>query len=396
MSRLPIPLARPRFGDAERAAVLEVLDSGWVVQGPRVAAFERSFADFTGAPHAVAMSSATTALHAAVVALDLRPGDEVIVPAFTWVATANIVEQVGARPVFCDIDLDTYNIDSARAAGLVGPRTVGIIPVHLFGLPADMPAILALAHARGLWVVEDAACALGTRLDGRHVGHAGSIGCFSFHPRKSITTGEGGMAVTADGTLAARLRSLRDHGSDDAPSGPGPASARMPSFPRLGFNYRMTDLQGALGEVQMHGAADSIGERRRIASRYDAGLDELSWLRLPAVPVGATHGYQSYVVLVEPNGRGSADPDRDGVVRDAVMGRLEAASIGCRPGTHAPALSAYYQERYGGSDAAYPAAHAAERLSIALPIWPGLTDDEIDFVIETIRGDGTPPRDIRA
>jgi len=195
MSRIPI--TKPFFDKPELEAVLKPLESGWVVQGPYVKEFEGKFSGFTGARFAVASSSCTAALHIAVAALGLKPGDEVIVPAFTWVSTPNVVEYMGATPVFGDVDLGTFNIDARQVEALITPRTVGIIPVHLFGLCADLDPILALARTHRLWVVEDAACALGARYRGRHAGTFGEMGCFSFHPRKSITTGEGGMITTS-------------------------------------------------------------------------------------------------------------------------------------------------------------------------------------------------------
>jgi perosamine synthetase len=208
-----IPITKPVFGEAELLAIQRPVESGWVVQGPFVRQFEERFAACTGAPHCVATSSCTTALHLAVAVLGLRPGAEVIVPAFTWVATANVVEYMGATPIFCDVDLDTFNIDPRRLEALITPRTVGLIPVHLFGLCADMEPILAIARGHQLWVVEDAACAFGARYQGRHAGTFGEMGCFSFHPRKSITTGEGGMITTENAAWQRLARSLRDHGA---------------------------------------------------------------------------------------------------------------------------------------------------------------------------------------
>src|SRR6185295_1024906 len=213
---MSIPITKPFFGDKELRAVQKPLETGWVVQGPLVAQFEEMFSAFTGARFSSAASSCTTALHLAVAALGLKPGDEVIVPAFTWVATANVVEYLGGRPVFCDIDLETFNIDVDQMASLVTPRTVGIIPVHLFGLCADIDAVGRVAERNGLWVVEDAACGFGARIRGRHCGTFGTCGCFSFHPRKAITTGEGGMITTASHELAALAVSLRDHGATES------------------------------------------------------------------------------------------------------------------------------------------------------------------------------------
>ena len=208
-----IPIARTSLTDDEIASVLEPLRSGWLVQGPQVKSFEEKWCAFTGAPHSLAVTSCTTGMHLAVAALNLGPGDEVIVPAFTWISTANVIEHQGATPIFCDIDLATFNIDVTQIENLITERTVGILPVHLFGLAADMDPIMAIAKKHGLWVIEDSACGFGATYAGQHVGHFGNAGAFSFHPRKAITTGEGGMVTTADVKLATKIQQLRDHGA---------------------------------------------------------------------------------------------------------------------------------------------------------------------------------------
>ena len=272
------------------------------MQGPFVSEFEEKFRSFTGADHAVATSSCTTALHIAVAALGLKPGDEVIVPGFTWVSTANVVEYMGATPVFCDIDLQTFNIDPAALEAAITPRTVGVLPVHLFGLCADMGAVLDIAGRRDLWVVEDGACALGGWYEGRHAGTFGDMGCFSFHPRKSITTGEGGMITTGEERFDSLARSLRDHGAtrSDLVRHTQRGSFLLSEYPHLGYNYRMTDIQGALGSAQMDRAEAILGGRSRCARLYDEALDDVSWLQTPAIPDGYIHGYQAYVCLFAP------------------------------------------------------------------------------------------------
>jgi perosamine synthetase len=381
-----IPITKPLFGPEELAAVQRPLESGWVVQGPFVEEFEGRFARFVGTPHAVATTSCTTALHLALAALGTGPGDEVIVPAFTWVATANVVEYCGARPVFCDIDLSTFNIDPARVEALVTPRTVGIIPVHLFGLCADMEPLLALAARRSLWVVEDAACAFGAWYRGRHAGTMGDAGCFSFHPRKAITTGEGGMVTTGRAAVADLSRSLRDHGASrsDRARHEGTASFLLADFPHLGFNYRMTDIQGALGCAQMDRARAILDARAKLAHRYDQALGGLPWLRPPAIAPDLVHGYQSYVCLFAPEEPASATVGRLGGLRNELMAELEGKGIATRQGTHAPVLVEYYARKYGLRPEAFPKAWFADRLSLSLPLFPQMTDEEHGIVCDAV------------
>ncbi|MBF0527689.1 MAG: DegT/DnrJ/EryC1/StrS family aminotransferase [Deltaproteobacteria bacterium] len=384
---MKIPLAKPMFGEEEKQLVLEVLESGWVVQGPKVAEFERRFAAFTGAPFAVAASSCTTALHLALISLGIGPGQEVIVPAFTWIATANVVEMVGARPVFVDIDLETFNIDVRRVEKAITAKTGAIIPVSLFGLSADLHPILDLAQKHELKVVEDAACALGALYHGHPAGTMADAACFSFHPRKSITTGEGGMLTTANETVAADVRSRRDHGAsaNDLVRHLGARTYLLPEFNHFGYNYRMTDLQGALGVAQM-GRLEWILQRRAVlAERYDAALKGIPWLRPPVVPGGYRHAYQAYVCLFQ-----SETPCLDNVVtlntnRNAFMDRLEAAGLSSRPGTHAVHLQGYYREKYGYNPEDFPQAYLADQLTLTLPLYAQMTEVEQDYVIECIK-----------
>lgn len=382
-----IPITKPDFDASDREAVLKPLDSGWVVQGPFVRQFEEQFSAFTGAACSVATSSCTTALHLAVRCLNLKPGDEVIVPAFTWISTANVVEYAGARPVFCDIDLATFNLDGHLLEALVTPRTVGIIPVHLFGQCANMDAILALARRRGLWVVEDAACGLGARQRGRHAGTFGEVGCFSFHPRKSITTGEGGMLTTSSPVVDRLARSLRDHGGSvsDLERHTARGAPLLGGFEHLGYNYRMTDIQAALGCSQLARAERMLKARAARAHVYDAVLAGVPWLRIPTVPEGDVHGYQAYVCLFRPETPTPDNAERLHARRNALMQRLDARGISTRQGTHAPVLLAYYANKYDLRPDRFPNAYLADRLSLALPLYSGMTDAEQDDVCAAIR-----------
>ena len=383
---MKIPITKPVFGPEERAAVVKPLESGWVVQGPFVAEFERKFSAFSSAAHAVATSSCTTAMHIAVAALGLEPGDEVIVPGFTWVSTPNVIEYMGATPVFCDIDLATFNIDVAHAASLVTPRTVGIFPVHLFGLCADMNPILDLARTHGLWVIEDAACGFNAWYKGRHCGSFGSIGCFSFHPRKAITTGEGGMLTTADDHLATLSRSLRDHGASrtDHARHQARAAFLLAEYDRVGFNFRLTDIQAAVGSAQMDRAPWIGSERARVAAKYDGGLAAVPWLSTPVTPAGYQHGYQAYVCLFRPEVPSLANVDRLHEWRNRVMLRLEERGVATRQGTHAPVLQGFYRNKYGIAREAFPQSTIADRLSLTLPLYPGMTDDEQAYVVDEL------------
>jgi perosamine synthetase len=381
-----IPISKPLFGPEELEAMRAPLESGWVVQGPCVERFERKFADFVGIQFCAASSSCTTALHLAVTALKLAPGDEVIVPAFTWVSTPNAIEYQGAKPVFCDIDLASYNLDSKRLADLVTPRTVGILPVHLFGLCADMDAVLELARRRGLWVVEDAACAFGGLHRGRHAGSLGDLGAFSFHPRKSITTGEGGMVTTADAQLDRLVRSLRDHGTGrfDAPDQPALGGPMLSEYPRLGYNYRMTDLQGALGCAQMERAGFILRQRARWARRYDELLRDVGWLRPPHVAEHLVHGYQAYVCLYAPEEPSMTNVQRLHERRNRLMQCMETLGVATRQGTHAPIALGYYAEKYGLCVESFENAWLADRLTLALPLYPQMTDAEQDRVLAAL------------
>jgi perosamine synthetase len=382
-----VPIARTTLTEEEIQSVLEPLRSGWLVQGPKVKEFEEKWSAFTGARHSVAVTSCTTGLHLSLAGLGFGSGDEAIVPAFTWVATANVVEHLGGRVVFCDIDPITFNLDVSQLEEKITRRTRAILPVHLFGLSAEMDPLLEIARRHGLAVVEDAACGFGAEYQGRHVGTMGDTGCFSFHPRKAITTGEGGMITTEDAALAEKLRRLRDHGAamSDLQRHLGARPYLLADHPDAGYNQRMTDIQGALGSAQMNRAAKIIAERQRLAAVYDEAFAPLEWLRTPARPAGYRHGYQSYPCAYMPEPITLESIPRIRASRNAWMDSLQQQGISTRPATHAVHMLSYYSEKYGLSPEDFPNAYAANDCSISLPLFHGMGEDEQRFVIETVK-----------
>lgn len=375
-----IPIARPSFGPEEEAAVAEVLRSGWVAQGPTTAAFEAEFAESVGVPYAIAASSCTTALHLAVLACGVQPGDEVILPSYTFPATANAVIYAGGVPVLADVDPDTLNLSATSAAAAVSPRTKAIIGVHLFGAPFDLEGLSALCRDRNLALIEDAACAIGTTIGGRPVGGFGEVACFSFHARKVVTCGEGGMLTTSDAGKAELMSSLRTHGADRSAEqrhaeGAAPADAL---YSRLGYNYRLSDIQAAVGRVQLGRLAGFLQERRTLAARYDEAFADLAGMRLPPPSVDGTqagHSYQSYVIVLE---------DDAPVMADSFMRALADEGISTRVGTYA-----IHRQPYLGDLARCPVPlphsdHAA-RHSVALPLFNGLDRPSCDRVIRAVQ-----------
>lgn len=390
-----LPIARTSLTEAEIQSVLEPLRSGWLVQGPKVREFEDKWSSFTGARHSIAVTSCTTALHLSLAALGFGPGDEAIVPAFTWISTANVVEHLGGRVIFCDIDMKTFNLDVSKLDGLVTSRTRAVLPVHLFGLAAEMDRVLDFAHRHNLWVVEDAACGFGSRYRDQHVGTFGNTGCFSFHPRKAITTGEGGMVTTQDDELADKLRRLRDHGAamSDLQRHLGARPYLLADHPDAGYNQRMTDLQAALGAAQMDRANDIIAERQSLAKIYDDAFKDLDWLKVPANVDGLEHSYQSYPCLFDPARVRAALEVRDVAEiksinedRNDWMDNLQKAGISTRPATHAVHMLSFYRQKYRLKPEHFPNAFAANDCSISLPLFHGMTDSEQQYVISVVRG----------
>jgi perosamine synthetase len=370
---MQVPFARPYLPGGEAAAVAEVIASGWVSQGPRVQAFEEAFAARVGAPEAVATTNCTTALQLALYVSGVGPGDEVIVPSLSFIATANSVWQCGARPVFADVDPRTYNLDPAAAERAITPRTRVIMPVHQLGLPADMDAFLELGERHGLMIVEDAACAIGAGYKGRPIGSLGPLACFSLHPRKVITTGEGGMIAVHDPEVGARLRRLRQHAMDVSDLARHAArEVVVESYPERGFNARMTDMQGALGLCQLQALDDILSRRRYLAARYSAAIAGIPGLSPPYDPLYAKRTWQSYCVRIDP---------RAALDRAELMRRLLADGIATRRGVMAIHQEGAYPEK---PDAPLPHTEAAARDTLMLPLFADLTEEQQDYVIDRL------------
>ena len=381
-----VPIARTSLSEAEIQSVLEPLNSGWLVQGPKVREFEEKWSNFTGAEHSIAVTSCTSALHLSLAALGFGPEDEAIVPAFTWISTANVVEHLGGKVVFCDVDLETFNLDVEQIESKITDRTKAILPVHLFGLSADMDPIIELAKKHNLWIVEDAACGFGSKYKDTHVGTIGDTGCFSFHPRKAITTGEGGMVTTNDASLAEKIRRLRDHGAamTDLQRHLGARPYLLADHPDAGYNQRMTDLQAALGSAQMDRADDIVKERRSLARFYDEAFESLGWLRSPCKIKEYQHGYQSYPCLFMPKEINTDAIVEINAMRNNWMDELQKKGISTRPATHAVHMLSFYKDKYQFCPEDLPNALAADQCSISLPLFHGMKKSEQDFVIEKV------------
>jgi len=371
-----VPVARPSFGPDEENAVLEALRSGWVSQGPKVGEFEKRFAAYVGAPHAVAVSSCTTALHLALIAGGVKAGDEVLCPSLSFIATANCIVYAGATPVFVDIDETTFNIDPKKIEARITPKTKAILAVHQIGLPAAMAEIAEIAKRHNLLLVEDAACGIGAEYQGQRIGAPySSLACFSFHPRKILTTGEGGMITTADAGMADRMRRLRQHAMSVSDlQRHGSTKVITERYDEVGYNYRMTDLQAAVGLVQLGKLDRMLARRRELAERYSAELSKYPWMVVPSEPAGLKHNYQSYMVRFT---------DAALIGRDEFMQQLLDRGVASRRGI----MAIHRELPYANPcwDEVLPVTNRVTDNSVVLPLFFELTDDEHDYVLECIR-----------
>jgi perosamine synthetase len=367
-----IPIARPEMGEPEWRAIRDVIESGWVTQGPRVEAFENAVAEYCGAEHAVAVSSCTTALHLSLIVAGIGPGDEVIVPSMSFIATANAVVHAGAEPVFAEVEPDTFNLDLADVRARITRRTKAIVLVHQLGLPADIAGFTALAEEHGLKIVEDAACAIGSSYRGRRIGSHGELVCFSFHPRKLVTTGDGGMVLTSNKEHADRLRLLRQHGMsvNDRVRSSSTAVIRE-SYLEVAYNYRLTDIQAAMGIEQLRRLPAMVQRRQELAAMYDQRLAGHTVAKTPVVPNEVSWNVQTYSVRL---------PGWSAEERDAVMQHMLDAGVASRAGV----MTAHREPAYADFDVKLPFSEQASDSSLVMPLYTGMSESDVDECVAAL------------
>ena len=356
-----IPLMIPAINDADIAAVVKILQSGMLVQGKEVEKLEKRFADYIGVEHAIAVSNGTASLHLALLALGIGKDDEVIVPAFSYIATANVVELVGATPVFVDTEKHTFNIDAAKIEAALTSKTKAILPVHEFGLACDIARVSAIAQKHNLFLIEDAACSLGATENEKQTGNFGQFGSFSLHPRKSITCGEGGILTTNDAELASTIRILRNHGIQTV-------NGKM-EFVAAGFNYRMTDFQAALAANQFERLETILEKKSKLAARYLSGIKN-SLIQLPEMPAGKEHSWQTFHVVLQPS-----------LDRDKTIEYLKTKGIGSNYGAQCMPAQIYYSKKYNLDCAKnFSNALLAWKQGLALPLYDKLKEEQVDYI----------------
>jgi perosamine synthetase len=361
MIRLNVPFV----DNDEYDEIAQVLPTGYYTQGKKTSDFEKLVAEYIGSLYAYAMSSCTTALHLSLVALNVKPGDEVIVADFTFPATANVVVHVEAKPVLCDSDLDTYTINLDDLRSKITSRTKAIIPVHTFGCSADMDGVMSAANELEIPVIEDAACAIGATYKGKFCGNIGTVGCFSFHPRKVITTGEGGMITTNEDQLAERIKILRNHG--------GVLEGNKYQYIEAGFNYRLSDIQSAMGIAQMKKLQRLIDKKRNLAHQLKSRISHIDGITPPCNPPWDGHIYQSFVVLLE-----------EGLDRNRIIESMKAREVETTIGTYALHEQPYFQKKWGYVSGQLPNSSQAFRNTLTLPLYPQMSQVELDQVVEAL------------
>lgn len=369
-----IPIIKPFLGEEEALAAADAIRSGWIAQGPKVAEFEAAFCAATGAAHAIAVSNCTTGLHLALIGADIGPGDDVLVPSLSFIASTNCVPYVGANPVFADVDPVTQNVTAESLAAVWTPNTRAVIAVHQVGMPVDLGPIAALCAARGAVLIEDAACAIGSTERGASIGNHSDFVVFSFHPRKVVTTGEGGMITVRDAAIAQRLRTLRQHAMSMSDVARHQAAGfAFETYDEVGYNYRMTDIQAAVGLIQLARLPALVARRRELAARYNAALADLPDLQLPVDPPHGTTNYQTYVVKLLAGGRAR---------RDALLVRLTAAGIGVKRGIMAAHLEPAWADH---PHVPLPETERWTHESFGLPLYHTMTDAEHAEVVTQLR-----------
>lgn len=371
---MEIPLTKPYFDQEEEKLVIEALRSGWVTQGPKIKIFEETISKYLNVPYVVAVNSCASALHLAMIIAEIGSGDEVICPSYTFIATPNCIEYVGAKPIFVDVDFQTSNIVPELIEEKITPRTKAILPVHQNGMACDIQAITNIANKYGLIVIEDAAYGIGVCYKGTRIGGFSPITCFSFHPRKAITTGEGGIFVTPNEKYAKMARILRAHGASISVEERDKAKGILyEHYEHLGYNYKMTELQAAMGIAQFQKIDVLISQRQKIADRYYRAFAECKQIALPYVPDGYTHTFGSFqIVLIEGNQK----------QRDHLITLLAQSGISSRRGIPCCHLEPYYQRKYG--DIHLPVSERLSTSSLFLPMYPHMTEEEQNYVITNL------------